>query len=253
MSLFDLQGQTALVTGSGGGLGFTIARGLAQAGATVVLNGRNQEKLDRAEKSLADDGLAVWQCAFDVSEPGQVRAGVGRILERAGSINVLINNAGITRRGALVELDVEDWNAVLSTNLTAPFLVAREVARSMIQQKSGKIVNICSLMSQLARPTTAAYAAAKGGLQMLTRAMATEWAQYNIQVNGIGPGYFITELTQKLADDPEFDSWIKRRTPAARWGRPDELIGAAVFLSSNASSFVSGQVIFVDGGLLACV
>jgi gluconate 5-dehydrogenase len=252
-SLFDLSGRTALVTGSSGGLGLTIARGLAQAGASVVLNGRNQEKLERATESLTAAGLPAWDCAFDVADASQIRGGVERILDRAGRINVLVNNAGITRRGQLVELDVADWDAVIGTNLTAPFLVAREVAKNMIRQNGGKIINICSLMSQLARPTTGAYAAAKGGLQMLTRAMATEWAQHNIQANGIAPGYFITEMTQKLADDPEFDTWIKSRTPAGRWGLPEELMGAAVFLASPASSFISGQVIFVDGGLTACV
>ncbi len=251
--LFDLRGQTALVTGSSGGLGLTIARGLAQAGASVVLNGRNQDKLTHASESLTAEGLSVWECAFDVASEEQVCAGIDQIVQRVGAIDILVNNAGITRRGALVDLDIADWNAVLGTNLTAPFLVARQVAPGMIERKAGKVINICSLMSRLARPTTGAYAAAKGGLQMLTHAMATEWAQYNIQANGIGPGYFVTELTQKLADDPEFDAWLKGRTPAARWGRPEELIGAAVFLASSASSFVSGQVIYVDGGLLACV
>lgn len=252
-SLFNLHGKTALVTGSGGGLGLTIARGLAEAGAAVILNGRSEEKLAKATESLATEGLAVSSCPFDVTQSEQVCEAVAGITARCGTIDVLVNNAGITRRGPLVELDTGDWNAVIATNLTAPFLVAREVARGMIQRRAGKIINICSLMSQLARPTTGAYAAAKGGLQMLTRAMATEWAQHNIQANGIGPGYFITEMTQKLADDPQFDSWIKGRTPAARWGLPEELIGAAIFLASDASSFVSGQVVFVDGGLTACV
>lgn len=231
----------------------TMARGLAEAGASVVLNGRNQQKLSRATQSLIGEGLSAWDCAFDVSDAEQVRAGVGKIAERAGRIDVLVNNAGIMRRGPLVELDVADWDAVMGTNLTAPFLVAREVAKGMMDRKAGKIINICSLMTRLARPTTGAYAAAKGGLEMLTKAMATEWACHDIQVNGIGPGYFITEMTRKLADNPEFDEWLRSRTPARRWGKPDELIGAAVFLASNASSFISGQVIFVDGGLTACV
>ena len=230
--LFDLSGNTALVTGSGGGLGLTLARGLAEAGANVVLNGG---------------------CAFDVADAGQVRKGVREIVERAGHIDVLVNNAGVNLRGVLLELEEEAWGAVLQTNLTGPFLVGREVARGMVERGSGKIINICSLMTQLARPTTAAYAASKGGLKMLTQSMATEWAGHNIQVNGIGPGYFVTDMTQPLADDPEFDRWIKTRTPAKRWGQPGELIGAAVFLASSASDFVNGQVIYVDGGLSACI
>lgn len=251
--LFELHGRTALVTGSSGGLGLTMARGLAAVGATVVLNGRNQDKLSRATESLSNEGLPAWDCAFDVSDAEQVSVGVERILERTGRIDVLINNAGIMRRGRLEELELSDWKTVLGTNLTAPFLVAQKVAQGMMDRQEGKIINICSLMTRLARPTTGAYAAAKGGLEMLTKAMATEWTQYNIQVNGIGPGYFVTEMTQKLADDPDFTPWLRDRAPAQRWGDPEELIGPTVFLASAASSFISGQVIFVDGGLMACV
>ncbi len=252
-NIFDLSGKIALVTGSSGGLGLTIARGLAASGATVVLNGRNREKLDTATANFQSEGFSVASNSFDVADAAQVADGIGEIEDKVGPIDILVNNAGITRRGTLVELDQADWEAVLGTNLTAPFLVAREVARGMIERQSGKVINICSLMSALARPTTGAYAAAKGGLQMLTKAMATEWTQYNIQANGIGPGYFITEMTQPLADNPEFNSWITGRTPASRWGKPEELIGAAVFLASKASSFVSGQIIYVDGGLMACI
>jgi len=251
--LFNLKGKTALVTGSSGGLGWTLARGLAEHGARIVLNGRSENKLASAAAALWDAGHDVAVYAFDVTDSRQVQEAVERIEREIGPIEILVNNAGITRRGPLTELPQHDWDAVLQTNLTAPFLVAREVAKGMIERRRGKVVNICSLMSDLARPTTGAYAAAKGGLKMLTKAMATEWTKHNVQVNGIGPGYFITEMTQKLADDPAFDSWIKGRTPANRWGKPEELIGLTVFLASGASSFVSGQVIFVDGGLTACI
>ncbi len=250
---FDLTGKTALITGSSGGLGLTIAAGLGEAGARVVLNGRNREKLDKAVASLKARGLFARGCAFDVGDAEGVRAGMRELEECEGGTDILVNNAGITRRGSLLELPEDAWNEVLNTNLSGAFLVGREVARGMVERGSGKIINICSLMSELARPSTAAYAAAKGGLKMLTRAMCAEWAGRGIQVNGIGPGYFVTELTQPLADDPEFDAWIKSRTPAGRWGKPEDLIGAAVFLASSASDFVNGQILYVDGGLSASI
>ena len=251
--LFDLTGRTALITGSSRGLGLVLARGLAQAGATVVLNGRHQAKLAEAVAALEADGLAASGCAFDVTDAASIDRGVGRIEAGVGPIDILVNNAGIQRRGPLESLDEADWREVMETNLTGPFLVSRRVVGGMIERERGKIINICSLMSELGRQTTGNYAASKGGLKMLTRAMAVEWARHNIQANGIGPGYFLTEMTRQLADDPQFNAWICRRTPAARWGHPTELVGAAVFLASAASDFVNGHVLYVDGGILAAL
>lgn len=251
--MFDLSGKIALITGSGRGLGLTLATGLAEAGAEVILNGRNRDQLISAAGVLTGNGLKVSCSVFNVCEEKEVAEAIRQIKAQTGAIDILINNAGINLRNLIFDTAMEDWNKVLNINLTGPFLVAREVAREMITRKRGKIINICSLMSELGRSTTAAYAAAKGGLKMLTRAMAVEWAKYNIQVNGIGPGYFLTEMTRPLAEDQEFNRWITDRTPAGRWGRPEELIGTAVFLASGASSFVNGQVIYVDGGLLAAL
>jgi len=251
--LFDLTGRIALVTGSSRGLGLVLARGLAEAGATVVLNGRNEARLAEAVATLKGDGLAASGCAFDVTEAASVDRGVGEIEGGVGPIDILVNNAGIQRRAPLESLDEAAWREVLETNLTGPFLVSRRVVRGMIERQGGKIINICSLMSELGRQTTGNYAASKGGLKMLTRAMAVEWARHNIQANGIGPGYFLTEMTRQLADDPAFDAWIRGRTPAGRWGDPAELVGAAVFLASAASDFVNGQILYVDGGILAAL
>jgi gluconate 5-dehydrogenase len=249
--LFDLTGKTALITGSGGGLGFAIARGLGQAGATLVLNGRNEEKLDAAVKTLRDEGLAVNGYAFDITEGEKLDGVVERIESEVGPIDVLVNNAGLQRRGPLETISHEDWRAVIETNLTGAFLMAQPVARRMIDRGRGKIVNICSLMSEVGRPTIGPYTASKGGLKNLTRAMALEWGTHNLQCNGIGPGYFATEMTRKLKNDPEFDGWITGRTPQGRWGEPAELVGPAVFLASDASSYVNGQVLYVEGGILS--
>jgi len=251
--LFDLSGRVALVTGSYRGLGLAIARGLADAGATVVLNGRNADKLDRAVEQLRSEGIAAHGFAFDVRDADQIAAGVERIERDVGPIDVLVNNAGVNRRGPLTEIDPEAWDEVIATNLTGVFLTSRTVAGGMIARKRGKIINICSLMSEVGRASIGAYAASKGGAKMLTRAMAVEWAPHNIQVNGIGPGYFLTDMTRPLAADAEFDAWLRRRTPAGRWGEPEDLVGAAVFLSSRASDFVNGQILYVDGGLLATI
>jgi gluconate 5-dehydrogenase len=249
-NLFDLSGRRILITGSNGGLGFELARGLAQHGARVILNGRNPDKLQSAVKTLQSEDLAAEGSAFDVTDEAGIRAAVAE-LESSGPIDCLVNNAGIQRRVRLDEVDLATWQEVLTTNLTSAMLVSREVAKRMIPRKAGKIVNICSLMSDLGRITTGPYTAAKGGLKMLTKAMCADWAQFNIQVNAVGPGYFITEMTQVLADNPAFDAWVKDRTPSRRWGQPAELAGATVFFCSEASSFINGQIVYVDGGMLA--
>lgn len=251
--LFSLKGKVALVTGSYRGLGLAIARGLANAGARVVINGRSREGVEAAVDEMKEDGLEALPAVFDVQDEASVKDGIRKITERWGRVDILVNNAGIQRRSPLEELSVDDFKLVLDVNLTSAFLVAREVVPGMIEAGSGKIINICSLMSDLARPTTGPYAAAKGGLRMLTRAMAGEWAKHNIQVNGIGPGYFESEMTEKLRNDPDFNNWICGRTPAARWGKPEELQGLAVFLAAQGSSFVNGQVVYVDGGLTAVI
>jgi gluconate 5-dehydrogenase len=250
--LFDLSHRRILVTGSNAGLGFAIARGLAQHGAGVILNGRNPERLRSAADLLRKEGYAVEEARFDVTNEGEIQAAIAELSANA-PIDVLINNAGIQRRVRLDEISLETWSEVIQTNLTSAMLVAREVVKGMIARKSGKIINICSVMSDFARTTTGPYTAAKGGLKMLTKVMCADWAQFNIQINAIGPGYFITEMTQVLADSPEFDAWVKQRTPAKRWGLPAELVGAAVFLSSDASSFVNGQILYIDGGMTAAL
>jgi gluconate 5-dehydrogenase len=252
-ALFDLTGRTALVTGSSQGIGLALARGLCAAGAGVVLNGRDQAKLGAAVEALRAEGAQVAAAAFDVTDGAGIAAALERVAGEVGPIDILVNNAGIHRRAPLVDMTEAQWREVIDTDLTSAFLVARAVAPGMIARQRGKIINVCSLMSEVGRPTTGNYAAAKGGLKMLTRAMAVEWARHNLQINGIGPGYFATELTRPLVENPEFNKWICGRTPAGRWGRPDELVGAAVFLAAPASDFVNGQIIYVDGGLLAAV
>jgi gluconate 5-dehydrogenase len=249
--LFDLHDRIALITGSGGGLGFAIGRGMGQSGATVVLNGRNQAKLEAAVNTLRGEGIKAHGVPFDVTKKDEIESGVARIEAEIGPLEILYNNAGINLRAPLPDVPEALWHQVIDTNLTGALLVAQAAAKRMIPRKHGKIINMCSMMSELARATTASYAAAKGGLKMLTKSMALEFGPHNIQVNGIGPGYFLTEMTKPLLDVPGFNDWICKRTPANRWGRPEELIGAAVFLASPASSFVTGQVIYVDGGILA--
>jgi gluconate 5-dehydrogenase len=252
-SLFGLAGKVALITGSYQGLGLAIARGLGQAGATLVLNGRNEEKLRQAIITLSGEGLKVSGCCFDVSNAVQIQERIPALERQSGHIDILVNNAGIQRRSPLEQFEEAVWREVLDINLTGLFLVTRQVVRGMISRKAGKIINICSLMCEMGRPTVGAYTAAKGGVKMLTKAMAVEWGKNNVQVNGIGPGYFATEMNRPLMENPQFDAWIRSRTPAGRWGRPEELIGAAVFLASPASDFVNGQIIYVDGGILAAL
>lgn len=247
---FSLSGRRALVTGSPQGIGFALASALAAAGASVILNGRDPAKLAAAAGKLRAAGhTSVDTAAFDVTD----EAGVNSAAAVFGEIDILVNNTGINIRGPLEKTTLADWDTVIRTNLTSAFLIARAVAPGMIARGSGKIINICSLMSELARPTIAPYAAAKGGLKMLTRSMCAEWARHNLQINGIAPGYILTELTAPLAADPKFDAWIKARTPAGRWGTVADLTGACVFLASPASDFVNGQIITIDGGISAVI
>jgi len=246
---FDLHGKVALVTGAYRGLGFAIAQGLAEAGATVVLNGRKAELLASAAKTLTDAGRRASTCVFDVTDGDAVRAGIAAIEREHGRLDILVNNAGIQRRNPLVDFKRQDWDDVIATNLTAPYLVAQAALPGMIARKSGKIVNIASLMSELARPTVVPYTAAKGGVRQLTRGMAVELAPHNIQVNAISPGYFATEMNRALIDNAEFNAWVCKRTPAGRWGEPGELAGLAVFLASRAADYMTGQIVIMDGGM----
>jgi gluconate 5-dehydrogenase len=246
--LFDLTGKRALVTGSSQGIGFAIARGLADHGAEVVLNGRDGDKLAAAAATLAARGHKVSTSGFDVTSPKAVTEAVDAI-EKAGAIDILVNNAGMQFRSPLEDFPAERWEQLLATNVSSVFYVAQAVARHMIRRGKGKIVNIASVQSELARPNIAPYTATKGAVRNLTRGMCTDWAKYGLQVNAIAPGYFKTPLNQALVDDPAFSAWLEKRTPAARWGNVDELIGAAVFLSGNASSFVNGHTLYVDGGI----
>jgi len=242
---FDLSGRTALVTGSTRGIGLALAQALTAAGARVAINGRTAEAVEAVVAGLHDSVAAP----FDVTDEAEV----SRALARLGALDVLVNNAGMTLRRPLVDLELAEWRHVLDVNLTSAFLVSHTVAPGMIERGSGKIVNVCSVMSALARPSTGAYAAAKGALKMLTRSMCAEWAPHGIQANGIAPGFIRTDLSEALQADPEFDAWLRARVPAGRWAEPDELGGAIVFLASAASDFVNGQLLVVDGGLSAVV
>lgn len=250
--LFSVRGRCALVTGSSHGLGLVFARALAERGCHVVLNGRNRERLQMAEDALHADGLPVSRACFDVTDEQAATSAVS-LIESEHPIDILVNNAGITQRKTLEEFPLSSWREILDVNLTGAFVVAKAVVGGMFRRGAGKIVNICSLQSDLGRSTIAPYAASKGGLKMLTRAMSVDWARHNVQINAIGPGYFITEMTKPLADDPEFDAWVRRRTPSGRWGDPRELEGALILLCSHASDFMNGQLIYVDGGITAAI
>lgn len=244
----------ALVTGSAQGLGFTIAKGMQEAGARIVLSDVSASALEKARSVLNAEGHEPAGCyEFDISdEPGVTKA-VEAIEREVGPIDILVNNAGIHRRNLLVDMPVEDWRKVIDVNLSGAFIVGRAVARGMIARKYGKIINIASINAAMVRPNIGNYCAAKGGIVTLTKSMATEWGPYNINVNAIGPGYFLTDLTKPLAEDPEFDAWVKSEVPLQRWGKPADIIGLAVMLASPASDYISGQTIYIDGGWQACL
>jgi gluconate 5-dehydrogenase len=248
---FRLNGRTALITGSSGGIGLALARALGQAGAQVILNGRNAEKLEGAARQLRGEALAVRTSAFDVTDAASVSAAVEAIEAQFGPIDVLVNNAGIQIRNPLHEFADADWHTLMRTNLDSAYFVGKAVAQKMIPRGRGKIINICSVQSELGRPGIAPYTASKGALKMLTKGMAIDWGPLGINVNGLGPGYFKTELTEKLVADPSFTAWLVGRTPSRRWGEVQELGGAAVFLASDASTFVNGHILYVDGGVTA--
>ena len=250
-STFRLDGRLALVTGSSAGIGLALARGLGQAGATVVLNGRNADALSKAAAALRAEGLTVHERAFDVTDAEQVKAQVADIESNIGPLEILINNAGIQRRGPLHEFAHSDWQDIMQTNLNSVFFVGQTVAQHMIARGRGRIINICSVQSELGRPGIAPYMATKGAVKMLTKGMAIDWGPLGLNVNGIGPGYFKTELNEKLVNDPTFSGWLTNRTPSRRWGEVQELAGAAVFLASDAASFVNGHILYVDGGVTA--
>lgn len=253
LSLFDLSGRTALITGSSRGLGRAIAEGMARAGARVVVNGTDAARVATAVDEMRASGLVVEGAAFDVTDEAAIVAAF-ELFDREGiAIDILVNNAGIQMRKPLVEFSSADWRKVIETNLTSAFVIGREAARRMIPRKSGKIINIASLASELARPTIAPYTAAKAGIKNLTKSMAVEWAASGIQANAIGPGYMLTDMNQALMNNPDFNGWLMSRIPSKRWGRPDELVGAAIFLASSASDYVNGQTLYVDGGMLAAM
>lgn len=253
LALFELHGQTALITGSSQGIGLALAKGLGQAGARVILNGRDGARLSAAAQGLAEQNIDVHECRFDVTDADACTTAIDTLEANGHPIDILINNAGMQFRTPLHEYPRERWHQLMRTNIDSVFYVSQPVARHMIERARGKIINICSVQSELGRPGIAPYAATKGALKMLTKGMCIDWAPYGIQVNAIGPGYFKTPLNQALVDDPAFSAWLENRTPARRWGTVEELVGAAIFLASDASRFVNGHVLYVDGGITAAL
>ncbi len=250
-SLFDLNGKTALITGGTHGIGLSIAKGLASAGANIILNGHSQGHMEKALEDLKQKNIEARSSLFDITDENAVKNAVKDFKDNKIEIDILVNNAAFTKRLNLLETSLSNFEKIVNTDLTGAFMVAKEIVPGMINRGHGKIINICSMMSELSRETTGAYAAAKGGLKMLTRSMAAEWAEYNIQVNGIGPGYFETELTGDLfVPGSRIYEYIRNRTPARRWGKPEDIQGAAIFLASSASDFVNGHILYVDGGFL---
>ncbi len=251
--LFGLDGRIALVTGSSGGIGRALATGLAQAGATVVVNGRTLSTVEAVVAEIRQAGGTAHGAVFDVTSSSAVKDGIARIEQDVGPLDILINNAGIQRRTPLEDYPEETWHELMTANLDSVFFVGQAVARAMIPRKRGRIINICSVQSELGRPSIAPYTASKGAVKMLTKGMAIDWGKYGIRVNGLGPGYFRTELNKALVEDEKFSSWLAGRTPLGRWGETEELVGAAVFLSSDASTFVNGHILYVDGGITASI
>ncbi|MGB1256986.1 MAG: SDR family oxidoreductase [Thiolinea sp.] len=252
-NLFDLSGKRALITGSSQGIGYTLAKGLSDAGAEIIINGRDTEKLSRAGQQLRDTGATVHELAFDATDHNTVKQAIDEFEINTGAIDILVNNAGMQHRTPLEDFDPAAFEHLMHTNVTSVFNVGQTVAKHMIKRGHGKIINIASVQTALARPGIAPYTASKGAVANLTKGMTTDWAKYGLQINALAPGYFDTPLNEALVNDPEFSEWLCKRTPTGRWGQLEELIGACVFLSSPASSFVNGQTLFVDGGITACI
>jgi gluconate 5-dehydrogenase len=253
MNLFDLSGRLALITGGSRGIGYAIADALAQAGARIILNGRSQAALENAAAELRVQGRSVETVPFDVTNPEQVAHAVAAIEDGIGPIDILVNNAGIQRRAPLEQFHDGDWRELMSTNVDSVYYVSKAVAPNMIERGRGKIINVGSVQCELARPGIAPYTASKGAVRNLTRGMCADWAKYGLQINAIGPGYFATPLNKALVEDAAFDEWLRKRTPAGRWGRLEDLHGIAVFLASSASDFVNGQTLYVDGGITSVI
>lgn len=251
IKLFDLSGKTALITGSSRGLGFAFADGLAAAGARIILNGVNTKRLEEAAEEMKAKGYDVLTSAFDVTDEKAIVEAFNQFDCNKVEVDIVMNNAGIQFRKPMLELETSDWQRVLDVNLTSSFVVGREAAKRMAKRAKGKVINIGSLTSELARATVAPYTVAKGGIKMLTKAMAAEWGEKGIQANAIGPGYMVTDMNEALINNPDFDKWVKDRTPMRRWGLPQELAGTAIYLASDASNYVSGQIIYADGGMIS--